>query len=618
MSYYVHFTPYNADFFVEKNAAFPSKYGYVPFGKGLSAHASRANQLTEQYYRLTTDTDPQCIYLLRGRVGTFEWNVTVLNFYDENHNLLKYINPTDNIDSCGVVDKLTGDDLDANVFQFRISDYAELSGKKYIQMEIDVTFGDGTDITTGTTKTYRCETLCVADVHDDTTSLFEYTHSANKDDVFFKDLSLHFSRRIYSNGMKESTGGEYVSFIDQTQQVVNQYGKSSPRFTWDIGGSKGLTFQEIDSIDNALNLDRLRIDGARYVRKDGGFSSSAGEGKHRQWRTAELGLYDDEDYRTFRRGTFKLYKKPDTYPFATHSVAVSDGFTWVGNAATNRVIDDGVDDDAFVAELNSDAASKGYSSTFEYADGYLVLIVADGEDFIYKGSCEVYHRCLNMKVTVAASADVFRWVLQYPSSTPKNHIACYGGVSSDSSERLTSSGGVTVATHTYDTAGTYTIRLFTQDNEVGYNFTQSTSYPVKINDASGEISNKTQAFRFSGHDFSGLSTLNLSFLANAKNEMKYLYLIQSNIVGITSGWASSLVSLPYKPFTKLGYIDATQNTFTSANVDSFINEYYNSVAYPSGYKYFGINGNTPSAPPTAASSTARTALIAALTTLNTD
>jgi hypothetical protein len=617
MSYYVHFTPYNPDHFVEKNAVFPDKYGSVPYGKGLVKYITKPHQRNEDYFRLTTSTDIQCIHLLRGRVGVYENNAVVLNFYDDNGTLLKYINPTGYIDSCGITDPSNGDDLDAVLFKYTISDYPELSGKKKLILGIDVSYGDATDSTPATVKSFITERLWVADTHDVTTCLFEYTNPTNKDDVFFKDLSVHYAYRIDSYGVEADTGGEYVSFIDQTQETINLYGKSAPKFSWDIGGQHGLPFHAIDTIDNALNLKTLRIDGVRYTREDKEFLSIGGVGKSRGWRVAKLSYFNNTDYRTFRRGTITLFTRPDTYPFAVNRCFVSDGYSYLGNTGV-RVVDDGLDDDAFVAELNASVVSNGFNGTFAYVGNDLVFTNADGEYFDETGNVDVFNRCLTLINSVAAAADTFRWVLQYPTSTNRTHVANYGGTSSDPSDLLASSGYTGVYTYEYATAGVYTLRLFTRDLEVDYNFTQSTSYPVQIKDVSGSISNATQAFRFSNHAFNGLASLDLSFLANAKNTLLYLYLNNSGIVGITSGWASSLVSLPYKPFMNLQYIDATGNTFTSANVDSFINEFYNSCAVQSGYHYFGINGNTPPAPPTAASSTARSGLTAAFWTVVTD
>jgi hypothetical protein len=613
MSYYVHFTPLNADFFVQKEAVFAFENGYVPYGRGLDKDYTKDHQLSRKYERLTSADARQCIYLLRGRVGTFEWNYTNLNICDENGNVLKNLENTGGVDSCGITDPVTGDDLDAQVFQFRISDYSELNGYNKLIFEIVVAYGDGADLGTGTTNTYIADTLWVADSHDVNTCYIEVSHDKNKNGVLFEQLKPTFAYTIDSYGLTEGLAGEYTAFQTESNKTVNMYGASYPVFDLDIGGRHGNPFFVLDALDNALNLKYIRIDGARYTRLEHDLQHE-GMGKSRHWGTAKLAAYDNDDYRTFRRGTLQLYKRPDTYPFAVSDVWVSNGFGAVG-IFDGRVIDDEIDDDMWVSELNGYAIAESVNGTFEYADGYMTFTNADDEDLHLKGTCVVYHNCLTGILNVPNALDKFRWVLQYGTVASEPHVVCFGGLSSDETAVYYASGGVASRTYEYGASGNYTIRIFTRDLERGYTFNQSTSYPVQITNISGTISTNTQTVGFEGHDFSALTTLDLSFLSNAKNQLLYLTLKASKINGITSGWASNLVSLPYKPFSRLQYIDATNNTFTSANVDSYINEFYNSCAVQSGYNLFAINGNTPSAPPTAASSASRSGLSAAFWTV---
>lgn len=618
MSIIVRFPSINPYRFAEVDAVFPGdRWGYPAFGDALQIDATRPGQVREQYYQKLGLNDPVCIHYHRGRTGdnTNITNPSELRIFEVGSNtLLKVVSLTSSYALSGVVDNITGEQLYTEQFLFTPASIPELAGKKYIYFDMIWYFNGMTDI-----LNYRSNPILLSANHPGT-SLVEYNQLTNGHDVLFEQLMPRFAYRIESNGMSYEPGGDYTVFEDQDRNTVTLDAEAYNVFKWDIGGYSGLPEYMVDVVNRSLQCCKdgyFRVDGREYVWQDGKLERSGSEDKHVQWRTVTLRQKDGDDGYTFTQRRIKLFTAVD-FPFAINQCVITDNFTMISvlNAQGSfaRVFDDSLGLDAWVGSFNTNIATAGHATVLERDGNDIFLINAPGERFYHYQPLpsQIYPNMLVLNaVTSYPSQRYMQYKVTYADSKLHMHVACFAATSGteDLFTNIGSGNTCTVA-HEFMATGAQTVRIFHRDEEVNFEIIRNSLSPVAaVSNITGRISANLTVLRLTHLALGGATGFDLSFLALAKDSLQALYLDRCSIEKIIPGWASSLASGGYKPFAKLIYTGITYNALTSTAVDDFINEFYNYCKIGYGYNSFAIDlsHNTISAPPTSASSTARTA-----------
>lgn len=381
-------------------------------------------------------------------------------------------------------------------------------------------------------------------------------------------------------------------------------------FKWDIGGFKGIPEYMVDIVNRSLQCCKdgyFRIDGREYVWQDGKLDNSGSEGKQVQWRSVQLRQKNEQDGYTFTKRKIKLFTGTGSYPFAINGLLISDNFTSISvltNNQVSKVFDNTGALDTWVASFNTNIAALGFASTITRETEDIYLNNAEGERFNLVLPVKIFPKCLTLNVAVIVANTAFNYNMAYPDTNRHQHVTCYGSTSG-SEELYSNSVGnnSVVVSHNFATTGTKTVRIFHNDEERAF-FTNRLPSGVGVTDISGVVSSKLDTFQVREGEFQSLTSVDLSFLAPAKNSLQTLSMEYCRMRGITAGWASSLTNA----FTNLRYVYLDHNLFTSTYVDAFLNELVNSCALPYGNGTVWIQGQTPAAPPTAASLTARNKL----------
>jgi len=618
MSIIVRFPSINPYRFAEVDAVFPGdRWGYPAFGDALQIDATRPGQVREQYYQKLGLNDPVYIHYHRGRTGdnTNITNPSELRIFEVGSNaLLKVVNLTSSYMLSGVVDEVTGEQLYTEQFLFTPASIPELAGKKYIYFDMIWYFNGVESI-----LNYRSNPIFLSASHPGT-SLVEYNQLVNGHDVLFEQLMPRFAYRIESNGMIYEPGGDYTTFEDQDRNTVTLDAEAYNVFKWDIGGYIGLPECIIDVVNRSLQCCKdgyFRIDGKEYIWQDGKLERSGSEDKHVQWRTVTLRQKDGNNGYTFTQRKIKLFTTVD-FPFAINHCVITDNFTTVGvlnaNGGLAKVFDDSAGLDSWIGSFNTNIAGTGHASVIERNGNDVFLVNAPGERFYHYQlfPFQIYPNMLVLDaVTSYPSQRYIQYKMTYADNKLHMHVACFAGTS-DTENLFTNIGSnnACVVTHEFMTTGAQTLRIFHRDEEINFEIIRNPlSSVAAISAITGRISANLTILRLTHLALGGATGFDLSFLAPAKDSLQSLYLDRCAIVKIVPGWASSLASASYKPFTKLIYTGITYNNLTSSAIDDFINEFYNYCKVGYGYNSFTIDlsHNSISAPPTSASSTARTA-----------
>lgn len=596
--------------FAEENKVISGQIGHPSFGQGLTRFMLRGDQLEEAWEQPVTRKQVICFQFKRGRIGTYAWNYTVLDFYDEDDNFLKSIPPTSQLNSTDI-DSVTGEPLDTCQYMFKIEDYAELNGKDKLVMRLKCVFGDAALVQNRTQLWYISETFDVADEHPDT-ELITASNSVNAKGILFQQLRPIFMLRVPTRKrMIYSSGGEYELFTDHRKNIVTLSGNSTNQYKLDIGGPRGVPDYYEDILDELLDLDNLRV-GDRLVRrttKELEKEGTPGVQLKRLWAK----LQDLGSIFSFTQSNVLGWTRPATgFPYAIDQAQITDGFIYTG--AGPKAFFNSTDEDNLISALNTALISLGVSGRWsKVTDGGIVkfyFVNAEGERFTMNGQPEVFPTRLKLNVSVATAGDNFRYILAYLSSLiTYKHVVCYADATG--AEELwqnPTASPYTIVDHAFSTTGNKVVNIFTNDKEYSFRCVHGSVSPAIIYNWSGSFPKSCNEIYLLAHDFSALASLSLTPLQRSQGSLQYITLESCGIKGFTANWAAGIVSGSFKGFPKITFFDAPNNLMTTGSVDSFINEFHDSTNFKtSAFKAMRLNvqGNTPTASPSGTSLSAR-------------
>jgi len=253
------------------------------------------------------------------------------------------------------------------------------------------------------------------------------------------------------------------------------------------------------------------------------------------------------------------------------------------------------------------APANGLSGVFSFVDGRVYYVNGASEGWTIPVLPRRLSRACIIGLTVSAV-----------SASPNNYQFVFIGAGSDmvvdwgdaTDADFYHPTGTATPTHTYSDTSAKTIRAFhnsTLIRELSFSFT---FFPYRLNTITGTIpASLTKLYILSHYNIT--ASLNTSSLSALEQ------IIVTNV---------GVVSFSPNLFTgvnnQLNLIDLRGNQLSSTEVDTIFTSIValsiNTTVYSSATRVIYTNSQTPAAPPTAASLSARTALITAGWTINTD
>ncbi len=623
MGYKVIFSPLNPYRALEADKVFNSQYGY-PHPRKVSFIDSLTNEDDSTPYFQPCTYD-QVITIVYDRMieGT-NYNYALLNFYDIDGNYLgnmdepsvqQYVVPNN-------LDLETGEQLYTDVFIFKPSDFAFLNGQRIVTMQLSIAYGEvGAPTEPGLVRRFNFDPIVLAQEHKGT-SLLKYGNNYNLPGTWFEiaDIYPQFMIRTEAKRLIPEPAGDYTSYTEQSGNLVMLDGDSYDVYPWHVIAPPHV----LSIINRALvECEYKNIDGSDFVLESAadGYSGT----RTMQLATHKLRDRTDTDPFVFNEVTFDLWEQPASgFPYGIGHVTLYDGYNYF--ASLPQVFNDASDVTAFLTIVQNALPTYGSNGTVINAAGKVSFTNADGEQFGKLYEVQVYPTYYQLEVNVSTIDTSLRYMMKYDLGDVRSHLFIEG-TDAGQATRFASSGSnneVNVISPEFDSTGDKSVRIFHQNYERDITFAVSVfSNPNSplITDISGDMSTRLQKLSISRHNFTALATLDISFLAAAKNTLHTLEIIESNLRGLTANWASSLIVGGIKPFRNLYIVRLVFNLLNSAAVDAIIKEYHDDVDWSAGAGkgiYLYQAPTYPSAPPSGAVATEIANLQAGLYTVSTD
>ncbi|MBS1988710.1 hypothetical protein JST56_07025 [Candidatus Dependentiae bacterium] len=406
-----------------------------------------------------------------------------------------------------------------------------------------------------------------------------------------------------------------VVFSDQDDNVRRLYGNPYRVFKLNIGGNYGVPEWMLDKINRAFCTDTFLINEKRYVKNDGAkFDVTRYNTFPLLFSEIELReYYNDAAGAFFNTAPVTLFTRPGTYPYVNTEWRMRDKN---GNEIFGGVFEyiDASYDTGYLTYFNNVVVPQhDLQGLFSWVDDNFTYTNGEDESFIVVTKASVSTTYLEATVNITDTTAPFQYTqggTGFHILVPDSDHLPPGIVTEPGNNSLGNPLTVTQL-YIYNTTGNKVWRLYTFGNSMTVLQFPQQSNKVTAIDPATKVSSKLRKFGCFFQNFGAVS-LDLSFLAPAKDELRELAINSSNITGITAGWASALVSGSYKPFKLLRYVYLNYNSLNNAAEDAFFNEFYGSTnyAYNGGWGQINMVGQSPAAAPTAASTTARNALTA--------
>lgn len=567
----------------------PSKYNNIPFDSGLFKeqfkHWENSNNYAQKFqfedrtaFQISSNANSVSLYLVDCNGRIFKSypapNVTVGN--------------TVNVQG---VDYTTF----ANTWQVEFSSLNEGIYYLYCVMEYPI----GMD--THSIEYYISEPISLATKHINTL-LFEYTHPRNQYETVFVNGSggntTAFSLR--AEGMIESIDQKSsdIQYNDQDYDAVMLNSYPYRTFQLNMGHVSGLAPWVWDKLNIILGLKSVAIEGVYYTKDDGAQWSKI-EGDRKVWPTITIRESDNYSGLTWVSKAPIVLFTITTYPFVVAKITID---------ATNYFL-------YFLVESDTTALLSYLNSTFKPSFGFKGTFVLNGTSIVYNqdesesfssGSAQLLNKYYSIHIPSTTTATTlsynftYSWI--YADFGNGNALKSGGGISQ-------SQAGTTG----YAANTTYSIRIFHQDT-----ITASSLSGICFDNVSGTISSATSVFSFTNMNASIFSAGTNSFdaavltpaLANLSN------------ITISNCGINSLLNLVQQYAHNPLSITIGNNRLSTMAIDGIFNLLYlTALSYSplrTGSHSIYTKNQVPVAPPTVASSTARTYLAAHGWTITTD
>lgn len=609
MSVYAYIPPVNPIRFVEKDQSFTDEYGHKPYGSASYLDSRSSNDATEPYYQPFKKNNILMLQIHRANAAS-----TKVNFYSAETGVKLHTVTISNpplILAANIVPGTVDEQLYIQLMALQPATYSQLDDHDLVWIEIEINFGTATKYMLSVAPIYLF-------TENDEFSKIVYSCNTNKFDCFWANRNpLYypvFTFYIEAERTERDSAFEHLTYDEMNGTVEELHSNVRDQYTFRAAGPDFM----LDILDRALACDNKTIDDRVYTLKEVGEKSGKGTAQTKEYTLTEP---DDAIKYTFVNRVVELWERPG-YPYAVGNLTLQDasGRTIRLDA---RILDDSTDETALLSTLNGLALNVASSGTFTESSGTFLFTNGTGEAFEVVTDVQVMTTELELSVNVATNGTTYKHLSSFPDNFDHYHIINYGeGTTIAFDELHASVSGTLTASHLYATSGNYTIRVFHKNEDTIFNATALTGAP-KITDIDGDMSSTMERIYLRNQDFSGLAAIDLSFIAPSKDTLTTLVIENSGLDAITSGWASGLVvGVPpnwYRPFYRIGFVSLANNTLSDTEIDTFINELHGSTRWqPGAGKTLNVKFQTPAAPPTGASLTARNAFIAGLWTVFTD
>lgn len=620
MSTYAFIPPINPIRFVEKDYSFSDEFGHKPYGLAGFTDSLTNQEVDEPYFQPFKKSGEITLQFVRGIVdgGT---NETKIKFYSEQAALLLTINVNHDffLTLSGNTDPDTDEQLHALKAYFSPSQYSQLNDYDLVWIELELNYD-------GTYRRFRSSAPIYLFTDNEGFVKIQYTNDTNDYGCYWENRNQSFypvfQLYVEADRMKKVSASERLTYEDMNQKLEKLYSKAYDKYTFNVGGnSQGVPDYMIDIVDRALMCDNVSIDGRAYRFEEAGESSGNSPLQTKEYTLREA---DENSKYTYKGTQVTLWERPASgYPYAVGNITLQD----LGGRVIRldaRILTNSGDETALLSILDARAVLNNSTGTFSESSGTFIFTNGQNESFGLVSDVQVLTKKVDIVVNVGTSSGIYRHTVTFPNNFDAYyHIVNFGESTNISFDTLyTSNAGAINASYTYITTGNYTISVFHKDLDTVFNINNTVSTQPKITNVTGVFSSTLRRIYLRNHDFSALASLDLAFIAPAKDTLDTLVITGSNLQAITAGWASGLVvGIPpnwYRPFYNIGFIDLSRNSLDTAGVDAFCNELHGSTRWQGGLKSLALNYQSPLAPPTGSSLTARNAFIAAGWTVFTD
>lgn len=611
MSVYVYVPPVNPIRFVERDLPFTDLRSHMPYGTASYLDSLSQNEVNEPYYQPFKRDDILTLQIHRADLTHLKVNFYSAETKAKLHTVTISTPPL--ILAANTIPNTGGEQMYVQLITLQPSTYSALDDYDIVWIEIEANFS-------GTYKYL----LSVAPVNlftdnEEQYARVKYTCDTNKFDAFWANKNPNYfpSFTFYIEAYKpqRDSAFEHSTYDEMNGTTEELYSNVRDVYTLIVGGTDYM----LDIMDRALACDNKSINGVVYNLKEVGEKSGKNPNQTKEYILTEP---DDSVKYTFRERSFTIWERPSSgYPYAVGNITLLDYYGLTPIQFDARIIGNSGDESALVTYLNGLALAAGSSGAFSEDSGTFIFTNGDdGGIFSLASDVQVFPYTYNIDVNPGVSTDVYSHSSTMPDAFDRYQIINWGLGSAIGDDLLYSNNGTTAinVSNTYTSTGAKTIRVFHKNEEIGFVNNRSTVNGTSITNITGSFSSALTNFRLDRHNFSALTSLDLSFLAPAKDTLVNLVIRSSQLDGITATWASALVSGSYKPFTPIKYVDLSGNTFTQAFVDAFLNEFDASTNYQPGVYTLNIKFMSPAAAPTGTSASARANIAAKFWYLFTD
>lgn len=615
MSVYINIPPINPVRWVEKDTSFTDDFGSKPFGFATFEDGLDITETNSTYLQPFKKDNVITSQFSRTLSGGTDSNV--INIYSERAVLLHTI--TLSMSSPLIISGNTEPDTGEQLYTYKMelvpSLYSQLDDYDVIVVELVARFD--TEY-----KYLRTIVPLYLFTDNDNFTKIEYSNNTNNYGAFWSNKNAiyypTFQFWIEADRMKKISASEYTTYTDMNEVTEKLYGQTVDKYVLTAGNaSQGIPEYMVDLMDKATVCDNVRVNGIAMTLVESGES-----GSRKPLQTKEY-IFEEKDSSRkyqYRNREIDLWDEI-SYPYAVGNITLeADGHAPIRVDA--RILDNDSERDALIAIINARALVAKATGTASVVSGTVKFINGANENFALTTEVVVCPDVLNLVINVSNAATAFNYTLLYPNSSITYYHICNFGVDSSITGDLlnASSLGQAVISNTYASTGNYTIRIFHKNQETVLNATQSGTNP-KITSVSGDISSVMERVYLRNHNFSA-APLALTWLGAAKDRLDTISIVNSQLDAITTGWISGLVTgtppNQYKPFYRLERVELIQNTLSQSEVDTVINEIYNYARWQPKYGTILTKYQTPSAPPTATSASARSIMTTNFWTFITD
>jgi hypothetical protein len=476
--------------------------------------------------------------------------------------------------------------LDTYQYGFSFAELNLPAGRYYVLITID---------RGGSIRRYISEPMDVKAVWPNTL-LWQYNHDENDYDVFFS-LGPNFQFRVEGEFANENMSFEDSRFIDQVNRP--KLIRSDRMLSCDVVlGAKtyrnsqfGIPKWLVDIAGESLRCSSVAIDNKLMVRAENA-TFDLKPLLPSTLCTATIAMEDPDPAAktTFGVTDIEIAAAPASFPYALSPLTLSNGIsTFALNPSNGSEIIDAAAQTAFLAGLN---AIAGLNGTFSISGGYYVYSNAPGESFVDPTGM-AYPKFMDFS---GMGDGVFQY--EYWSGS---HVDVLN--TGDIYYSPEASGLGNEFTDYFLDPGPFTLRMYHADNISRLVFPVPYS-AAKLNKIPDALPVGMTVFEVQSHN---VDELKFQTLTPARATLQTFALRNSALTTITG---TPFLSAPNGQFGALTYFDLGYNAISAAEVDAVINGLFNNTGYAGG-GILDLQFQSPPAPPTGASSTARIAITAA-------